>query len=209
MATRGEIFNLALLHLASQDFVDGVDDFDNPLTRTLDIAYRQVLGVELTAHEHSCATSFAELGLIETPAGAPWTFAYRVPPDCILARRLLMPGASSGGKAYSQEGLPFKVYADSGGGVLMCETESACLEYTSEMYGKESLFSPAMVELLSLMVAEKAAPTVAATPDVVSLVRGLLPAARSAAREANLTAMNEGRAEVPGQLRAGGYSRVS
>lgn len=74
------------------------------------------------------ATKYAALALATAqPSNADWTFSYRLPIDCVFARRLVV----SRGTAKDPEPPAFMLSSDASGGLLFTNQAAAVLEYTA------------------------------------------------------------------------------
>jgi hypothetical protein len=136
--------NLALLKIGVQHFLS------NYCTETVKEAQvaRKVFEVAvrytLRMFPWPFATKYAALSLAVTqPNNEDWTYSYRLPSDCIYARRIVV----ARNKAVDPKGPPFMQSADSSGGLLFANQANAVLEYTCRptcvSYVADALFTEA------------------------------------------------------------------
>ena len=93
-------------------------------------------------------------GTVDAPVNADWTFSYRLPVDCLFARRLARPGT---GRRFDASPDMFRSGTDATGGLLFCDIEEPVLEYTARLDGVvlqgDALFRDALAWRLAASLA--------------------------------------------------------
>ena len=89
MATKTEIFNMALGHLAIGKMVANFTAEQSQEARIGRIYYDIALGQVLKDVPWPFATKIAALGLLEEEPNTEWGYSYRYPSDCAHFRRIL------------------------------------------------------------------------------------------------------------------------
>jgi len=121
------LVNLALFEIGVSEMLT---NYCTQLTREAVIArtvFNATVRTVLHAYPWPFATKYAVLVLATNqPTHADWTYAYRVPEDCVFPRRLVV----SRGTAKDPEPPAFMLSSEAGGGLLFTNQASAVLEYT-------------------------------------------------------------------------------
>lgn len=84
-----------------------------------------------------------------------WKYAYRIPPDLILARRLVRPGMA---RRFDATPPPFRIGQDANGNLLFTDQQAAVLEYTTRPVCAAGAGDALFREALSWRVAHALAP---------------------------------------------------
>ncbi len=162
-ASKTEICNLALAHLGQQK---GIDDFDNDRgapARACRLFYDETLRATFRDFAWPFATKFAELALVttlevdDTHPSTEWKYAYRYPADAVSFRRI----PSGTRNDTRQTKVPYRLYEDVAGTLLLTDMEDAVGEYTFLREDVERYPSD-FVLALSRRLAAYIAPTVTA-----------------------------------------------
>jgi hypothetical protein len=105
------------------------------------------------------ATAYATLGLVEENPNEDWTYAYRLPVDCITARRVFTAADATGtggdGRKMADQ-TPFAIGHDSAGRLVMTDLVSAALEYTARITNP-AFYPPVFVSALAWLLASEIA----------------------------------------------------
>lgn len=125
MASKVEIFNLALSHIGHKANIADPDEASaeaNHCRRFYPIA----LGVTLERYAWSFATRRVALAEVTNPVDH-WSYAYSLPNLCIKARAVLLPESTDDSKEQA-----FAIESDDNGdAILYCNVEDAVLKYTT------------------------------------------------------------------------------
>lgn len=93
-----------------------------------------------------------------TEANADWVRGFRLPTDCVFARRLVRPGAR---RQYDETPYTFKLGSDEGGIVLFTDAEEVTLEYTARFDGIVARGDALFLDMLAWRLAAALAPSLA------------------------------------------------
>ncbi len=139
------IVNVALGRIG----VAAVDSLDekSQAARTVNQFYDNVLDGVLRRFAWGFAARMLELALIADADRGKYRYAYRVPEDCVMVRRLYDKGF-----VYYPRDNKFKVVGDKDGKILLTDIEGAVIEYTAKIKDTE-LFDAMFVEALSWKLA--------------------------------------------------------
>lgn len=138
------LVNLALLKIGVQHFLT---NYCTDTVKEAQVA-RKVFEVAarytLRMFPWPFATKYAALSLAATqPSNEDWTYSYRMPVDCIYARRIV----TARNKAVDPKGPPFMQSSDASGGLIFSNQADAVLEYTFRptcvSYVADALFTEA------------------------------------------------------------------
>lgn len=163
MAFKLEVINKALGHLGITQVVQDLEEETREM-QTADVYYEDDLAATLRSFPWGFATKYLALTLLDGEAGDPinedWTFMYRYPVDCLMARRLVRDGT---GRSFDADPPPFRegrgeIAEDEQGKVLYSNFEDAILEYTSGESGVECLGDSLFKEAVSWRLAWHMAP---------------------------------------------------
>lgn len=154
MASKTEIFNMALSHLAVGKDVSNLETEQSEEARVGRRLYDTALRATLAAFNWPFATRIVALALIEEEPNSEWAFSYRYPSDCLNIRRVLS-GIRNDNR---QTRAPYKMAGDDTGTIIFTDEEDAQIEYTK--YIDNPLIYPADFTLaLSYYLAAMAAPS--------------------------------------------------
>lgn len=128
MATKVEIWNLALSHLGIDKEISGEMEKSSEARacRRFDRTARRST---LRDFEWPFATKFVVLGLIEKNPTSEWAFSYQYPSDCLHFRRIL----SGVRNDTRQSRIPYKLVSGDSGQEIYSDEESAQAEYTVDV----------------------------------------------------------------------------
>lgn len=153
MASKTEIFNMALSHLAVGKEVSNLETEQSEEARVGRRFYDTALRATLSDFNWPFATRIVALALIEEEPNSEWAFSYRYPSDCLNIRRVLS-GIRNDNR---QTRAPYKMAGDDTGTIIFMDEEDAQIEYTK--YIDNPLIYPADFTLaLSYYLAAMAAP---------------------------------------------------
>lgn len=142
MASKVDIFNLALSHIGHRATISDPDEVSaeaNHCRRFYGIA----LPVALERYAWSFATRRASLAEVTNPVDH-WAYAYALPNLCIAPRAVLLPESTDDTKEQ-----PYAVEsADDGSSILYCNVEDAVLRYTT-LVTDTNKFTPYFVLAIS------------------------------------------------------------
>lgn len=125
--------------------VDSLEE-KSQAARTVNQFYDNVLLGLLRRFAWSFAARMQELALVDNVYGK-YKFAYRVPTDCVMVRRLY-----DGKFIYYPRDNKFKIIGDKDGKVLLTDIDKAVIEYTAEVTDTE-VFDDAFVEVFTWKLA--------------------------------------------------------
>lgn len=153
MASKTEIFNMSLSHLAIGKDVSNLETEASEEARVGRRFYDTALRATLADFNWPFATKIAALALIEEEPNSEWAFSYRYPSGCLNIRRVL-----SGVRNDSRQSrAPYKLAGDDTGTIIFTDEEDAQIEYTR--YIDNPLIYPADFTLaFSYYLAAMAAP---------------------------------------------------
>lgn len=143
MASAVDIYNLALAHLGNKAQVTSANDGSvesSHCARFYPIALAEVL----EAADWTFARKRVALSLLTTNPSDLWAYAYSLPSDCIVPRRIVTGDQT----LYEQDSSNFELEGD----YILTNQESAVLMYTASVVNT-ARFSPAFVGALSLWLA--------------------------------------------------------
>ena len=126
MASKTEIFNMALSHLAVGKDVSNLETEQSEEARVGRRFYDTALRSTLADFNWPFATKIAALALIEEEPNSEWAFSYRYPSDCLNIRRVLS-GIRNDNR---QSRAPYKLAGDDTGTIIFTDEEDAQIEYT-------------------------------------------------------------------------------
>lgn len=122
-----EICNMALGHLGIDADIAALTTDRTPEARACRKFFSTTRRQTLRDYNWPFAKKFADLALVEEePNDAEWGYSYRLPSDCLMARRVL-----NGNRNPSRDNeTKFIEGADSSGSLIYTDQEDAVLEYT-------------------------------------------------------------------------------
>jgi hypothetical protein len=165
MSSKTKIVNLALGRIGISDILANVDTERSAHAVRAKLVFDDERDFVLRDFSWPFATRYITLGLVDgsssDPANADWTFAYRYPSDCLMARRL----ALGNGRTDSTPPAPFRVGSDTTGRLIYTDQEDAVLEYTARVTDAET-FDPLFVSMLAWRVAASLAPSLSRVVDM-------------------------------------------
>lgn len=154
-----EIANLALGHLGVAKQIANVETENSQEARAINLFYQTALQKVLRDFSWPFATRYVKLALVTECPTPEWRFAYRVPPQCLEARRILHPGWGRKDSAYTR--VRFRIAGSDQGELLYTDMRHAELEYTFNEQNV-SYYPPDFVMAFSLLLAALAAPRLTA-----------------------------------------------
>ncbi len=128
VAATTKIVNLALLEIGVLKVLTNYCTQDTREAVVARQVYEQCVRHTLITYPWPFATKYATLALIATqPSHEDWTYAYRMPIDCIFPRRFVV----TRGTAVDPSPPPMGLSSDDSGGILFGNEPNAILEYTA------------------------------------------------------------------------------
>lgn len=190
--TKTEIGNKALQRIGMSQFMANIDVDNSPQASALRLAFDSERDLVLRAYPWPFATAYATLALVagttDTPANRDWTFAYRLPADCLKARRIVTERGRR--EARPRE---FKIGRDGQGKLVYTDEELAQLEYTVAITNPAE-FDPMCASALAWRLAMAVAPA-------FSRIKGMIDTAvqmyQIEINQAEAAASNEGQERPP------------
>lgn len=126
MSTR--VVNLALIEIGVTKVLT---NYCTQTTKEAELArqvFDQCVRHTLITYPWPFATKYAVLALTATqPTDEDWTYAYRMPTDCIFPRRIVV----ARGMAVDPSPPPMGLSSDASGGIILTNEQNAVLEYTA------------------------------------------------------------------------------
>lgn len=153
--------NLALMALGSSNVLTNYCTQDTREAVLAREVYEQSVRHTLIAYSWPFATKYANLSLTAAqPSNQDWTYAYRMPADCIFPRRIVV----ARGTAVDPSPPPMGLSSDASGGIIFANEANAVLEYTARPacvgYNGDDLF----LEALKWRLAAALAPALTRIP---------------------------------------------
>lgn len=152
MSTKIEICNLALSHLGVGKRIGSLDESSREAL-SIKPFYEPALREVLEDFAWPFATRIVTLALVEEEPNDEWGFSYRLPADCLFARRIL--SGSRNDDADSR--VPYRRTSDDEGGLILTDAEDAQLEYTAFL-DDPALYPASFVVAFSALLAYYIAP---------------------------------------------------
>jgi len=169
-AANAAVVNRGLLRIGAQTITNLTTDQSRGA-----VAVRDVFEAELQSVLRDFAWPFATryvdplvlvAGSPTTKANPDWTYSYRLPLDCVMARRLVSPAGQ--GRRWDPTPPQFRTGTDAIGGLLFTDLEDAVLEYTARLDGTVLIADHVFQEALAWRLAAVLAPSLAqADPEAV------------------------------------------
>jgi hypothetical protein len=129
------------------ELTDAAGDVERECNFWYDIARDQLL----ENGDWPMASKQATLGLVSEDPNTDWSFSYRYPPTCLVARRIVGAGGTA-----SAHPLPYQLGQDSIGRLIYTDVEDAVLEGTF-WYEDPGEFTNSFAEALAWHLATKLA----------------------------------------------------
>ena len=148
-----QICNVALGRVGVSQFIDNIDTEKSKPAGICRVNFDTSRDRALREFNWSFARKYAVLKLVDEADGKPWEgdwlYAYRLPADCLFARRIV---------TYKNDPNPppFEVGKDDAGPILFTDMAEARLEYTSRVTNV-GLFDPLFVSALAWLLAHELA----------------------------------------------------
>lgn len=151
MASKVEIFNLALSNIGNSKFIESENETSKELN-LCDLHWDTAVLYALRDYHWPFAIKFATLQLIEEDPTTEWAFSYGYPNDCAKFRRIL-----SGSRNDSRAGrVPYRIV----NGAIYADQEDAVAEYT-KAETDIGLWPPDFILALSWLLSANVAPSLA------------------------------------------------
>lgn len=145
MASSVDICNMGLGHIGARAVVSAINPPDGSTEASLcSRFYPQAVRRALEMHDWAFARKRSALGVLATNASEVWTYAYSLPSDCFVPRRILTDLAT----AYEEDSENFK-REDT---VLYSNKAAAVLVYTFDQQDTTK-FSAAFTDVASYLLA--------------------------------------------------------
>lgn len=147
-----EICNIALSNLGQGKTISSLTELSEE-ARACNLLYPTVRDAVLRDFKAGFSKKTAALNLVEEDPNTEWKYSYRVPSDCIFARRIV-----SGIRNETEDmKIPFQEGADDQGLLIFTDLEDAELEYTYRVT-QVSRFPPDCVLAIAFRLAAYLAP---------------------------------------------------
>jgi hypothetical protein len=153
MSSKVEICNMALRHLGISKEIANLDTEASQEAASLRRFYEPTRDAVFRDFNWSFTTKIAALALVEETPNLEWGYSYQYPSDCVKARRIL-----SGARTDSrQTRVPYKFIRENDQKLILCDIDSAELEYSERVTNPEA-YPPDFVLALSYRLAYIIAP---------------------------------------------------
>lgn len=197
-----DIGNLALQHLGVSKPIANIDTETSLEARSLRSVFDGERDACLRDFPWPFATAYGTLALVSgsstSPANGDWVFSYRVPVDCIFARRIVQPGLSglSGTPGSCRRRariplIPFRRGRDNQGGLIYTSQDQAVLEYTVQITNAAD-FDPLFATALAWRLAITCAPALSRVDGITKTCQAGYELEKS---RAEAQALNESQAD--------------
>lgn len=155
MASKTEIVNISLSHLAVGKEISNFDTDKSEEARTARRLYNLALERTLTDVPWPFITRIAALALVEENPNDEYDYSYRYPTDCLYVRRILS-GIRNDNR---QSRVPYRILSDSQGTLIYTDMEDAKMEYSVSGVSTQ-FYPPPVIMAFSLYLAHLMAPRV-------------------------------------------------
>lgn len=133
MLTKNDIVNLALGKLGQTLFVTNVDTETSNVAKVCKRYWPMSLSSVLSKHPWSIFTKQAPLSLVTTNPSAKWAYAYALPADAHVIRRLALDTLFSDRFEYLDQMFPFEAVNSASGYEIHTNVPDAHAEYTCKI----------------------------------------------------------------------------
>lgn len=164
MATKTDIWNMALMDLGISEAVADLDTEESKAARVGRRLYESVRDHVLQEFPWSFATRRVTLALLASDPPTNWDYAYRLPTDCIQPQGLVVSGLRTPRNA---QRIPYEVSADDDGRVIYTDLEDAELLYTARVEDTGQ-YDPMFIMALVAMLASKGAMPMSVKPEIAA-----------------------------------------
>lgn len=192
MSSKTQICNTALVRLGVTKLLSNIETDRSKEGIALRLVFEDERDYVLRDFPWAFATAYVDLALVAGSAASPasndWIFAYRYPPECMFARRIV----TALGRAETNPP-PFRVGRDSQGKLIYTNYEQAELEYTVGVTDTAE-FDAMFTSMLSWKLAATLAPSSSRIKGMGEKCMELYEIDKSKAQRA---ALNEQQQEVP------------
>lgn len=158
-----KVANLALSRVGVNKQIGTLLTEASPEATAIRLHYDLALQGTLGDRPWRFATRYATLtlltGSVASPANGEWTYAHRLPDNCLVPRRLV----TARGRAIDPEGPPFQL----GQGVLFTNETSAKLEYTARIHCPARVTDTVFLNAWAWRLAHEIAPALTRMPEKV------------------------------------------
>lgn len=193
MASKTEIVNRALFNIGASKRLNNVDTQTGTLAEAARALWNVDSGFVLRDFPWPWATAYAVLALVAgsvtTSANNDWRYSFRLPTDCLFARRLVVEGSTGRSNPNPP---PFRIGRDSQGRLVYTNEAIAELEYTIRI-DDPGEFDDMFVSMLAWKIAAGLAPS-------QSLIKGMATTCMEMYEiekiKAQSRALNEGQQDV-------------
>ena len=148
---------MAISHLGIGTVIQAIDSEKSEEANACRQFYDVAKSATLKDHNWSFATKISALALVASDPTEEWSYAYRVPTDCLITRRLLSGMRQD---TLSSE-VPYRVVPDNSGLLIYTDMADASLEYTYDVK-QESLFPSDLSIAFSFRLAAYVSPRITA-----------------------------------------------
>lgn len=161
MASKVEIYNLAISHLGIGKTIVSVDE-DSVEATILNRFYNVTVEQVLRDFDWPFATKEVSLGLLGENPNGRWAYNYQYPSDCLKARKIVNEIMRQDTR---ETRIPYKIlFSDTGGKSIYTDKENAILEYTVKITDP-ARFDSDFVLALSYLLGGNAAPGISGGDD--------------------------------------------
>ncbi len=192
MASKTQIANVAIARIGASKQISNVDTDKGREAITARLFFDDDVKYVLRDFPWPFATAYTTLALVSGTASVPanndWQYAYRMPSDCLYARRI----ATTEGRN-SANPPPFRVGRDAQGKLIYTNKVEAQLEFTVNITDSQE-FDPMFASMLSWKLGAGLAPSLSRIKDMADTCMKMYELERS---KAAARALNEGQQEVP------------
>lgn len=157
MASKVGICNLALGHLGQGQTISDIDTEQSNEAKTCRVFFEVCKNSTLRDFTWPFATKFKTLDLVEEDPTDEWSYAYRMPNDCLDVRRILSGIRNDN----ADSRIPYIIAQDNAGLLIYTDLDEADIEYTAKCENPV-IFPPDFEMALSFRLAAVIAPRITA-----------------------------------------------
>lgn len=174
---------MALSRIGQSQIIQSMTE-KSEAARKCNLFFEQCRDAVLSDFPWPFATKFQALADIGSPP-TNWSYRYRYPQDCLMARRIVVPGIRNPAEKLE---IPYQIAYAEDGRVILTDQPEAELEYTVQVTDT-GFFDPIFVSALAYKVATEIAMPLANKPDIAQSMANAYLAELS---RAEARAFNEG-----------------
>jgi hypothetical protein len=193
VASKTAILNIALSRIGVSKQVANVDTENSLVAQTARTIIDEDIRYVLRDFPWPWATAYATLALVAGSASenavSDWRYSYRMPADCLFARRIVVPTLGRN----NANPPPYRIGRDVQGKLIYTNEEDAELEYTVAVTDAEE-FDPMFVSQLAWKLGSGLGPSLSRIKGVSVACMEMYEIDKTKAQS---RALNEGQQEVP------------